>query len=245
MHLTRRADWFFAYTALGARYVNERGFPRERTTVLWNTLDTHALAADLDKVTESQADSFRREHKLTTGRTALFLGGVDPAKGIDFLLSAATIAGRLLPGFTLLIGGSGDSLNAVRRAESTGAPVRALGRLDGEQKALALAVSDVLAIPEWIGLVAVDSLVAGRPVVSTRHHSHSPEAEYLDPGRTAVFTDHNSQAYAEGLVALLASPELPPMQQRCLDEAPKYDIDGMADRFVEGILAWQEYARHR
>ena len=46
--LARRADsWFFGYTERGVDAVVERGFPRDRTTVLNNTIDTAALRADL------------------------------------------------------------------------------------------------------------------------------------------------------------------------------------------------------
>ena len=45
--VTRRAQWAFIYTDEGADYVVEHGFPRERVTVLRNTIDTETLAADL------------------------------------------------------------------------------------------------------------------------------------------------------------------------------------------------------
>jgi glycosyltransferase involved in cell wall biosynthesis len=81
--------------------------------------------------------------------------------------------------------------------------VRILGRLDGRAQALALRCADVLAVPEWIGLVAVDSLVAGVPLVSTDHPSHSPERDYLADGVTSVFSAHRVDDYADALAACL------------------------------------------
>ena len=40
--MTMRADWFFAYTEGGRKYVVDRGFPADRTTVVQNSTDTAA-----------------------------------------------------------------------------------------------------------------------------------------------------------------------------------------------------------
>ena len=242
--LTRRSQWFFAYTQAGADHVIANGFPATRVSVLNNTIDTDCLRHDLNSVSNHDVGAFARRHGLTPGRTALFLGGVDEAKGIDFLLESARSAAQLFPGFVLLVGGAGARLGDVQAAEHSGAPVRALGRLDGAEKALALRSADVLAIPEWIGLVAVDSLVAGRPIVSTWHPTHSPEHEYLEPGTTAVFVEHDSLAYAQGLVDLLADTNrVQTMQAQCVQESAKYGLDQMVDSFVEGVLAWDDVRR--
>jgi glycosyltransferase involved in cell wall biosynthesis len=195
-------------------------------------------------ITSGDVEAFQSRYGLTPGRTALFLGGVDKAKGIDFLLESARQAERLLPRFVLLVGGAGQDLPKVRSAQAEGAPVRALGRLDGAEKALALRAADVLAIPEWIGLVAVDSLVAGRPVVSTFHPSHSPEHEYLVPGATAMFVGHSAGAYARAMTDLLDSGEqLAAMQENCVNQSAHYSLNQMIDNFVEGVLAWSEIRR--
>lgn len=242
--LTRRGQWFFAYTPAGAEHVVSHGFPPARVSVLNNTIDTDALVADLARVTADDTAAFQRRLGLTPGRTALFLGGLDHHKGIDFLLESAHRGARMLPGFVLLVGGAGPDLQAVQAAQAAGAPIRALGRVDGEAKALALRAADVMAIPEWIGLVAVDSLFSGRPIVSTWHPSHSPEREYLTHGVTALFTEHDSERYAEGLVTLLRSPHLlASMRSACLREAPALSLDRMTDAFVEGVLAWDDVRR--
>lgn len=242
--LTRRGQWFFAYTQAGADHVIAHGFPCTRVTVLNNTIDTDALAADLSRVSDDDVAAFQRHHGLTPGRTALFLGGVDRAKGIDFLLESAHHAAIQLPGFVLLIGGAGHYLPRVQAAQASGAPIRALGRLDGAEKALALRAAEVMAIPEWIGLVAVDSLVAGRPIVSTWHSSHSPEHEYLIPGATSIFIDHDPDMYARGLLDLLSTPDqLAAMQARCVEDSANYSLDHMVDAFLEGVLAWDGVRR--
>ena len=246
--LTRRAEWFFAYTPEGARYVVDHGFPGDRVTVVWNTIDTAGLRRELDDLASesgrAELEAFRVQHGLTPGRTALFLGGVDEAKGIDFLLTAARVAAEQLPGFVLLVGGAGSAMASVEQAQAEGLPVRALGRVEGRRKAIALAAADVLAIPRWIGLVAVDSLVAGRPIVSTEHPSHSPERAYLEAGRTAVFAAPDTEAYATALTSLLVdSRRLQAMQEACRSEAAHYPLSRSVDAFVDGLEAWGVGAR--
>lgn len=241
--LTRRGDWFFAYTVEGADHVISRGFPRSRVTVVHNTIDTDQLAHDLSAVSDEELAHFCAEHRLTRGRTVLFLGGVDRRKGIRFLLESARYASAQLAGFTLLIGGSGVALDEARARERAGDPVRVLGRLDGHGKAVALAASEALAIPEWIGLVAVDSLVAGRPIVATRHPSHSSEVAYLQPGRTGLFADHDPVAYAHCLTGLLMDPaRLSAMQRACRAASVEHGLDLMVDSFVGGVVSWSRQA---
>ncbi len=241
--LTLRAEWFFAYTPAGAEHVIDHGFPSERVTVLNNTMDTEALSADLDGVTEADVARFRALHGLVPGRTALFVGGVDDAKGIDFLLEAAQALAERLPGFVLLVAGEGRG--AARLSRVSAPYLRILGRLDGRPKALALRSADVLAVPEWIGLVAVDSLISGVPLVSTDHASHSPERDYLVDGVTSVFSAHGVAAYADALAACLVDEDLRSRLRRaCLEEAPHHSIGAMTDNFVGGILDWSRLDCH-
>lgn len=238
--LTRRSDWFFAYTQEGADYVSDHGFPTSRVTVLNNTIDTASLRKDLDEVSDQAVEAFRRDHQLVPGETGLFLGGVDPAKGIDFLLASARWVREQIPGFRLLIAGTGKSAEAVKARQSAGDPIVFLDRLDGEAKALALKASDLLMIPQWIGLVAIDSLVAGRPIITTHHSSHSPEFSYLRDGTTAFVFEHDLDAYASGVVSVLGNPQLLTRAQLAAElDSRQYSIDEMARRFAEGVDRWR------
>jgi GT2 family glycosyltransferase/glycosyltransferase involved in cell wall biosynthesis len=239
--LTRRGDWFFAHTQGGVDHVVAHGFPRARASALNNTIDTERLRSDLAAVDRGELDMFRAEQGLSPGRTALFLGGVDPKKGISFLLESARAAGELMPGFVLLIGGEGESMLQAQAAQASGVPVRLLGRADGRVKALALCAADVLAIPEQVGLVAVDALVSGRPVITTCHPSHGPEYDYLVPGQTSVVAAHTVVDYAGALVATLtAGVRLGEMQVAAQRASYRYALDAMVDSFAEGVLGWRD-----
>lgn len=234
--LTRRGEWFFAYTAGGARAVASSGFPPERITVVQNAIDATALREAVDGVTAEERHAFERAHDLR-GKTALFVGGLDAPKRIGFLLEAAKRAHALDPDFRLLVAGAGRERELVERASSS--PwVISLGPVFGHEKAVALAASQVLAMPGRVGLVAVDGFAAGLPIVTTRWPWHAPEFEYLEHGRNAVVAPDDVQDYAQALVELLRQPdELQRLAHACRSAAAVYTVDAMVERFLSGILA--------
>jgi glycosyltransferase involved in cell wall biosynthesis len=239
--LTRRSDWFFAYTQLGAAHVIDRGFDQGRVTVLRNTIDSESLAADLREVTPDDVEGVRSTLGLRHGRTAIFIGGVDEHKGIGFLLAAAVELERKVPGFRLLVGGAGSQEGLVRELEAAGGPVRYLGRLEGRSKAVALSVADLMLIPEWVGLVAIDSLVAGRPIVTTDYWSHSPELEYLVHESNCLIAPHDVGRYVDAVAKLFREPDrLVALQLQARSDSVDYGMAGMVDRFAQGIMAWSE-----
>ncbi len=241
--LTRQCDWFFAYTDEGAEYVADHGFASSRITVVRNTLDTTTLRDQLLEVDEGALETFRSLHGLSEGRSALFIGGLDERKGIPFLIKAAGTIEADLPGFRVLIAGAGGAVGQVRAAEAAGAPIRYLGRVEDEQKAIALRACDVLMVPRWVGLVAVDSLVAGRPIISTRHPSHSPEFGYLRDGVNALVTADDQGAYSSAVAGLLRdSTRLRELQGAAVVDSALYTIDQMIENFATGVEQWRRAA---
>jgi len=242
--LTRRGDWFFAYTEGGAAYVASRGYPRERVTVVRNCVDTAALAAVRDRAdipgTQefAEAAALRERYRLLPGRTALFMGGLDGPKRIPFLLRSARSLAEVLPGFRLLVAGDGADRHLVNAAApSAGSPVVPLGHTTGRRAALFGAVSDVMLMPGRVGLCAVDSFVLRTPIVTTDWSWHAPEFEYLDNGRNAVITKDDPAEYVAAVRALLIAPDrLASLRAACHQDAAGYTIDAMAARFCDGLL---------
>ena len=242
--LTRQADWFFSYTERGAQHVIEHGFPADRVTIVQNSTDTQPLRRDVASVTRQELELFRQRHGLIPGKTALFMGGVDERKGINFLLKSAWEIERQVPGFRLMVAGSGDMSTDVVAEEAAGAPVAYLGRVDGPARARAFAASDVVLNPVWVGLVAVDALACGLPVVTTHHPSHSPEFEYLVDGKTALVTDHQVEAFAEAVSGLLLDErELERLSREAGRAGEVFSVQDMAQRFCAGVIEWSGGAR--
>jgi len=233
--LARQATWFFGYTGRGVEAVVEHGFPRHRTTVLNNAIDTAALVADLSTISDSDVLDFSQHHDLS-GSTALYLGGIDSYKRIPFLLESAVTAHGLCPDFRLLIAGNGSDRPIVEEFVARNSWASYLGVVHGRDKALALRGSQAVAIPGAIGLVALDSMVAGTPIVTTDFPFHGPEFDYLTDGVTAVVTPDGVASYAAGLVAFLNDRRRQKeLSDRCRVEAQAYNVDRMVCSFLAGL----------
>ncbi|MDG4864551.1 glycosyltransferase family 4 protein [Streptomyces sp. T-3] len=228
--ITRRAGWFFAYTEAGAAYAEAAGLPRQRITVVRNSIDTAALAAARDAVPDDEAARLRQWYGLTQGRTGLYVGGLDELKRIPFLLDAAARIAERVPGFRLLVAGDGQ-----QRALVEASPVAAYaGPVDAAGKARLGAVSDVMLVPGAVGLCAVDSFALRTPLVTTPWPFHGPEFGYLDHGRNALVTPDDG--YADQVAELLTRPRLlAGLRRACRCDATRYTAEGMATRFAEGI----------
>ncbi|MBC9714418.1 glycosyltransferase family 4 protein [Streptomyces sp. TRM66268-LWL] len=228
--LTRRADWFFAYTEAGGAYAERAGLPAGRVTVVQNSLDTTALADARDRVTESEVRELRARHGLTSGLTGLYIGGLDALKRIGFLLSAAERIAEQLPGFRLLVAGDGAERALV---EACPAAVY-VGTADTAAKARLGAVADAMLVPGAVGLCAVDSFALRTPLVTTPWAYHGPEFGYLEHGRNALVVQDD--AYAREVAELLCRPrELARLRRAGRCDAGRYTVEAMAQRFAHGI----------
>jgi glycosyltransferase involved in cell wall biosynthesis len=233
--LTSRADWFFAYTQGGVEAVAAEGYPRSRATLVQNSIDTTALRKSVAAVTNESIESFTRTHDLH-GKTALFIGALDESKRLPFLRDAAKISHALDSRFRLLIAGDGDMRHDVETWASHQACLTYLGPLTGGDKAVALASSQVLAMPGRVGLVAVDSFAAGLAIITTDWAWHAPEFEYLENGRNSVVTADETSAYGQALIEVLCDRKLlAQLRAGCIAASEVITVAAMTENFLGGI----------
>ncbi|TSE14719.1 glycosyltransferase family 4 protein [Arthrobacter sp. KBS0703] len=234
-HLTQAADWFFGYTEGSRDAVVAEGYPVERTTVVRNSIDTTDFQNSISQITPAEVDEFKRLHNLHRS-TAIFIGGLDESKRLPFLFQACGQAHEQNHDFRLLVAGSGQLRDYVEGIAKDAPWLTYLGPLFGKDKALAVASSDLICMPGRVGLVAVDSFAAGRPIVTTAWPWHAPEFEYLAHNETCLITEDDSSSYAQGLHRLMENRvELESMQEACRNNRATYSIEQMASRFFEGI----------
>ncbi|WP_147794105.1 glycosyltransferase [Cellulomonas sp. Y8] len=150
----------------------------------------------------------------------LFVGRVEPRKGVDVLLEAFALAHERAPHLRLNIVGDdtiawadGGTLRSAFESEHAGRPhaaaVRFLGLVSDDQLALAYDASDVFVAPsryESFGLVLVEAMMRGLPVVSTRVGG---VPEVVDDGRDGYLVPPDDPgALADALVELGSDPGL-------------------------------------
>jgi glycosyltransferase involved in cell wall biosynthesis len=118
-----------------------------------------------------------------------YVGRVDPQKGVATLIAALA---ELPPEATAVVSGPGDDAELARlreRAAQLGVAgrVRFAGALDADEIPRAYADADAVVFPvtwpEPFGLVPLEAMATGRPVVAT---GTGGSAEYLRDGENAM-----------------------------------------------------------
>lgn len=237
--LARRGSWFFAYTQGGADAVIAHGFPKSQTTILNNSFDTRALTTAVEVVTAQAIDEFSQKHDLR-GSTALFIGGLDSSKRLNFLLDSADIVHDEVPEFRLVVCGAGEDEKFLLNKLDERPWLKLIGPVFGDDKALAMASAQILAMPGRVGLVALDSFASGRPIVTTDWPWHAPEFEYLQNNQNALITNNNKAAYASGLHHVLTEESFrQKLVNGATQSAQKYSVEGMVANFIDGLVRWR------
>ncbi|MFF0990860.1 glycosyltransferase family 4 protein [Kocuria nitroreducens] len=182
--------------------------------------------------------------RLTDGHSeeklVLSVGRLSREKDVAALLEPI----RRLPGTRLAVVGDGPHRPELERCFA-GTPTVFPGRLAGEELAAAYASADVLAFPsttETLGLVALESLASGVPVVGARAGG-IPFA--VDDGRTGLLVPPgDTDALTEGLARLLDDAAL----RGRMGAAGRAEAEGLGWRAATEFLAasyHEAVERHR
>lgn len=237
--ISRYPHWWFAYTEGCRQRVAEIGYPAERITVAQNAQDTEYLAEAVGAARAEGVCKLREEYALGSGPVGLFLGSLVEDKRLPFLLQAASRVVAARPDFRLLVAGDGPLRPLVIQAAGRHSWLTYLGRVDEmAQRALVLAASDVLLIPGLVGLVALDSLAAAVPLITTAVDFHSPEIEYIEDGVNGVIVKDpdDPAAYASMVLQVIDNQETHDKLVRgCCATRGAYTLAGMVDRFADGV----------
>lgn len=234
--LLTEVDWWFAYTAHTYAIVKNKGFPVDRITVVENAVDNEQFRGALESVTEQEVYQLKNSLGITAGPVGLYCGAFIPPKRIDFLIEACHLLKRRFPGLHVVLMGSGPEEDKGRFAAAKFPWIHYVGpKFDGE-RAVYFKASDVLLQPGTVGLVSVDSFVAGLPLLTTDLASHGPEITFIRHGENGYITPNELTAYVAAVCTYLESEELKArLKNGCLASAKLYTLDSMADKFSDGI----------
>jgi hypothetical protein len=191
----RHADHIFAYTQIGADFAASVGVPESRITAVMNTIDTASLQTACDSLRDTEIAEFSRHHDLKSGKVLAFIGGLDASKRVLFLADFLDVLYQLDPEVKLLVGGQGEEMPLLNEAAAR-RQVILLGYVDNRQKALIGRTASAIVSPGRIGLVAVEGLLLGLPIVTTAWPYHAPEVDFLSEGDSRLTGPNDSTGFA-------------------------------------------------
>lgn len=171
---------------------------------------------DLELFAPMEKEAARHKLGLTDGeRVILFVGRIEPLKGIDILISAAAQLHEDENFIVLIVGADSREASEVAQlraqAERLGVDhhISFVGAVEHSRLPLYYNAADVCVVPSYyesFGLVAVESMACGTPVVASRVGGltstvQDGETGYLIPWRCP-------EPFAERLELLLDNDEL-------------------------------------
>ncbi|MFH1772630.1 MAG: glycosyltransferase family 4 protein [Candidatus Omnitrophota bacterium] len=235
--LLRNVDWWFAYTEGVSDFIESKGYPRERITVIQNSIDTRALIKDKESQTEQDINKLRKNIALEGGPVGIFCGGMYSHKRIPFLIDACKKIRNSLADFEMIFLGSGPQGCLIEREAKKNKWMHYIGPCFGRDKAAYFMLADIFLMPGLVGLCVLDSFVFEKPIVTTSYPYHSPEIEYLKNGINGVITEDNINSYVKSVTDMLSDKKkIDNLKAGCKDSSQKYTIEEMAERFKTGII---------
>jgi glycosyltransferase involved in cell wall biosynthesis len=235
--LVTTVDWWFAYTESVTLRLRQNGMPADRITTVQNATDTAELRRLLDDISDREVAEARQG--LTgnaTSRIGLYCGRLEEAKALPFLLESARLVKRRCPEFHLVVMGNGPDRAWLEQAIAAEPWIHYVGSRWGREGALLYRMAEVFLLAGSGGLAIVDSFVADLPVVVSDLPTHPPEISYLRDGENGRLTLHETQAYANAILEILATPALlAKLRRGAAEAASKYTIEAMVENFQLGI----------
>jgi glycosyltransferase involved in cell wall biosynthesis len=225
-HLLRTADRVITATEFGRRALLERGYLGAGSSI---TIIPNGVSADWFQTPQPTP----RDDEITL----LFVGRLDPQKGLDVLLRAFE---RLSQRCVLRVVGTGPHEPEYRRlAEELGLDSRVifLGHCSPEEIRRQLKAAYTLVLPsraELFGIVLIEAMAMGVPVVASRVGGLPEVVAHEKTGLLAPPED--DQALARALHRILEERGLrDQLALRCPARAARYRWDHLVKRTLHEI----------
>jgi glycosyltransferase involved in cell wall biosynthesis len=225
----RRCERIVALSRMSAQQVEDiHPGAGPRTTIIPGGVDLKRFVPAADRRVARAALGLPE-----TGALVFTVRRLVPRMGLEGLLHAVTC----LPGVTLVIGGTGMLRPRLQESAARlglSARVRFTGFVDEEQLPRFYQAADVVAVPsvalEGFGLIALEALACGTPVVATREVGAADLIEALEPAWLAP--DLHPPTLARALAAALdASARDAHLAERCRAHAAAHGWEQIAEAY--------------
>jgi len=213
--------------------VKRYGASQERITVI-------PCGVNLDLFKPVDKEIARRELGLDHQKAILFVGRIDPLKGLEQLLTAMTYMEGEKPPLLMIVGGDGHSRMQVqelkRLAEELNARdrVKFVGAVAQSQLPLFYSAADVCAIPSYyesFGMVALESLACGTPVVANNVGGMKNIIRSNEMGR--IIGDNSPQSLASEIAELIRLPENEAYIRTRRNAVAEFSWAAIADKIID------------
>lgn len=193
-------------------------FPPEKISVVYNGIDVEKLAT-------AQTGTLRKELNLpTTTKIVGMVGRINASKGhLTFIRSISEILSQC-PNTVFIIVGSGD----ISELKKINSDVYFLGERSNIPEIMKdLDVFVMASHNEPFGLVTVEAMAAGIPVVATNTGGTS---EIITDGETGLlFPPNDSAMLAQAIIKILTDKQLASkLHENGMETANKYNLENMA-----------------
>lgn len=182
----------------------------------------------------------RQSLGLPDVKTILYVGRVEPLKGLDILLRAMALLQATSDTRLLIVGGNPDEdaewkrLNTLAANLNISDIVTFTGSVNQEQLPEYYSAADVFVLPSWyesFGLVALEAMSCATPVVASRVGGLTT---FIDHGKTGYLVPWRCpEAFARSLETLLENPPLRrAMGAAARDTAERLSWSAMANKML-------------
>ena len=230
--LTKRADFFFAYTEKGRDYLINKGYSRSKVIAVRNS-NSSIERLKFIKNAEQARSAFPKMENFH----CCFIGALESSKGLDVLFEALPIIKAALPSFRFTFIGDGPDSDEVASFALKLNYVTWLGLKNQNEIDQISNQFSLILNPGRVGLIAVDSLMLLLPIVTMRESYHAPEYDYINENLASVSVTGSATDYADSVIAILQNEKkMELMRNVCAKERESYTVENMVENFKEGIL---------
>lgn len=235
--MTKKVDWFFAYTPLSKKIVQKIGMSSNRITTVYNTIDNKRLIDEKMKLNYEDISKIKMMHNIKSNHVCLFIGGIYREKKIFFLLESLSLIKESIPDFEFIFIGDGPERKIVENFSDKVDWIHYVGAKFDEEKVPYFIISKLLLIPGLVGLSILDSFIFETPLITTDCKMHSPEIDYLENRVNGLMTSVDSEDYAKTVINLLNNEdERKMLVEGCKTSARLYTMEKMVNNFFDGII---------
>ena len=201
----RRAARFIVLSRAFRDVLHTRyGAPMDRICIVPGGVDTERFHVSLSR------EQARARLGWADRPTVLVVRRLAQRMGLEQLIDATHLARKQAPELQVLIGGKGPLSAALQQrieAQDLADSVRLLGFIPDEDLPLAYRAADATMVPtqalEGFGLITLESLAAGTPVLVTPVGGLPETVDGLDP--SLILSSKTVQAIADGLLGVVES----------------------------------------